>query len=283
MTSVLLGAGGVLAALLCMYAYGYWRATRLPRNHPAQFLKGGQRARGDGKVVVCVGDSITHGRVGCDYVAMLRTRLADRGYTFINAGVNGELSYNVLQRLDDIVRCKPDFVTILIGTNDCNGSWNPAHADREVQAMGLPQRPTLEWYRDNLTRICTRLQAETAARIAVLSIPVLTEQADSPAFQASHRFAEAGREIAEAQGVAYLPLHEAMVAHLLAHPSAPTEAFDMRRRLIERTIVRRYFAGQDWDAIAQAYGFTLLTDFIHLNCTGARMVAQHIEDFLRTT
>ena len=77
------------------------KVQTLPVNNPVAFLQQGQDAKK--KVLVCIGDSITHGTVSVNYVDMLSSRLANRGIVVVNAGVNSELAYNVAQRLDAIV------------------------------------------------------------------------------------------------------------------------------------------------------------------------------------
>ena len=84
---------------------------------PKRFLKRGRRP-GTRTLVVCAGDSITHALMSADYLRMLEQALGDQGYEFVNAGWNGDLAYNLGARLDDIIDCNPDVVTILIGTND---------------------------------------------------------------------------------------------------------------------------------------------------------------------
>jgi hypothetical protein len=41
-------------------------------------------------------------------VGLLRTRLNPKGYEFVNAGVNGEKSQDLLARIQEIIDCKPD-------------------------------------------------------------------------------------------------------------------------------------------------------------------------------
>src|SRR5512146_3284028 len=70
------------------------------------------------RTVVCLGDSITRGQISASFIDQLEQRLAGQGLRFINSGVNGDLAYNVLRRLDDVIEIKPDVVILMIGTND---------------------------------------------------------------------------------------------------------------------------------------------------------------------
>lgn len=202
------------------------QAQALPANNPLAFVQQGNDARN--KVLVCIGDSITHGTVSVNYVDMLANRLAERGVVVVNAGINSELAYNVTQRLDAIVACDPDYITILIGTNDANTSLSPRTAQRAIKEMRLPQPPTREWFRENLLKVCTELSTRTHARIALLSLPPIGERLDHPAFAASADYSRIIQEVAVSRHLAYLPLHEDMSAFL--HQRVPSPSACLPRR-----------------------------------------------------
>jgi len=61
----------IVAVMIVIVGYGYRSGTKLPDNNPESFLASGKTA---GKVVVCIGDSITHGRVSHSYVDELKNR-----------------------------------------------------------------------------------------------------------------------------------------------------------------------------------------------------------------
>ena len=267
-------------AIACLYGYAYYHGNKKPDNCPSRFLKDKGSHSGNAKVVVCIGDSITHGTSSCNYVDMLAVKLSGRGFDFVNAGINSELAYNVLQRLDEIIGCAPDFVTIMIGTNDSNKSRTEADANAAIKQMRLPQRPTAEWYRSNLFDICRALKEKTNARIAILSIPVITEDFTHHAFRHSLPFIDIIREVAEQESLAYLPLRERMEAFVTEHPSSTWHSFERRQSLVKKAFARHFFLKKSWNDIGKSNGFNLLTDFVHLNCCSAEMVADLIEDFL---
>ena len=62
------------------------------------------------KLVVCLGASIVRGQFSANFVDMLKTRLSD--FQFVNAGVNGDLAYNVLRRLDAVLAQQPRQVEV---------------------------------------------------------------------------------------------------------------------------------------------------------------------------
>ena len=70
------------------------------------------------EIVSCVGSSSTAARGTYDWIAELGKRPRNERFSFRNFGVGGDLSHNVVSRLDAIAAAKPDRVLVLIGTND---------------------------------------------------------------------------------------------------------------------------------------------------------------------
>lgn len=94
-------------------------AAQQPAGAPgiAAFLRAGRPPQTK-RLVVCAGDSITRGQSSANWVNILERRFAAGGYQFVNAGTDGDPAWNVLQRIDDIVRCQPDAVILQVGSND---------------------------------------------------------------------------------------------------------------------------------------------------------------------
>jgi lysophospholipase L1-like esterase len=231
--------------------------------------------------VVCLGDSLTRGQVSVDYVEMLATRHVGRPATFTNAGVNGDLAFNVLQRLDPVIDLRPDVVSVLIGTNDANASLSEKNVRMMTRMKKLPTRPTIEWYRENLTAIVDRLTAETSARIALLSLPVLGEELGSPSVQRSADYSAVVKEIAEARNVTYLALHERQLAYLTAGAFTPGMRFRDGRLLSASAAIQHFVLRRSFDSISRSRGLQLTTDLIHQNNRGAAMIADLIDQFLQ--
>lgn len=231
--------------------------------------------------VLCVGDSLTRGRVSAGYVGPLARALPQ--FRFINAGVNKELSYHVLRRVDALIRHRPDRVTILVGTNDANASLDPAYARRAMKNGGLPRYPCAEWFRENLRASVLRMMSGTDARIALLSLPPIGEIPGHRSVRAAAQYSGIVREVAESTGVAYLPLNETLTAELEAYPSSPRFPYERWRYVMYRGQVQRRIFRRSLDAISASNGFRFLVDFIHLNSRGARVVTELIRGFLEST
>lgn len=143
-----------------------------------------------------MGDSLTQGTISSDYVALLRERFGGAGYEFVNAGTGGNVSYGLLGQLEQITACEPDFVTILIGTNDANFTLYPFFASRNT----FPERTSLAGFRANLTTAVRRLRTETTARVALLSIPPLGEETNSPINRGVAEYNAVLRDLALSEG-----------------------------------------------------------------------------------
>lgn len=276
-------AGGLVLLILAVLVGGFFfarqKATRLPRNDPQWYLRNVQGTR-EGPVVVLAGDSITHGAVSANYVDMLVERPAMQGYTLVNAGINAQLAYHLVLHLDEVAACEPDYVTILIGTNDANSTLHPDIEAYYVKTWNLPQTPDAEWYRANLATFIIELQTRTDAEIAVLSLPTLGEDPDSVPFERSRTYSAIVKEVAEEAGVTYLPLQETMSAYLRDHSANGKYEYQSYSRMERVSMLKHYILGQSYDQIGAANGFFLHSDPIHLNETGAAMVAGLIEGFV---
>jgi lysophospholipase L1-like esterase len=276
MISVILVVG-----LLGANAY-YQSMMKLPSNTPSKYLK---RQSGKGKqrhVLVLLGDSITHGRIGVNYADMIADRPEGRDFEVINAGINSELAWNILQRLDEVIQCDPDIVTVLIGTNDANATMSEDIKRDYIRNMKLPREPSSEWYRRSLSSIVEGLKAKTKAKIALLSIPTLGESTSDPAFMRSSDYSAIVKEVAEETDTTYLPLHEKMTEYLHKTHGNAKYPYQKYKMGIIKGIISRYFFRRSWDDIARRSGFTLHVDYLHLNTAGARIVADLISDFVKS-
>lgn len=265
-------SSGILALYLC------WQIFRLPRNRPINHQKNSEK-----KVIVLAGDSITHGQIGENYVTMLADRLDDQQFNFVNAGINSHLAWNLLQRIDEIIECEPDFVTILIGINDANAVTSEKQSKDYVKSMKLPSEPSIAWYQETLYKIVTILQERTQAKIGLISIPPIGEDQDHFAFKISADYINPIIEVANQTGVTYLPFHEMILKYLEKHPGNPTYPIRKFKRKMFSACFKHYILGKDWDSIGQASGFQLHIDYLHLNTKGASMLSNLIEEFIKNS
>jgi lysophospholipase L1-like esterase len=187
--------------------------------------------------------------------------------------------HHVNRRASEVIACRPDVVVVLVGTNDVLATLSPRHEASYRRLKRLPVTPTREGYREGITSSLVR---ETGARVALCSLPVLGEDLESRTNRAVASYCEVIREVAAAEGAAYLPVHEAMVDALRALGGAG-RAYGGETWPMMAAAVRRYALGFDFDEIAAKNGYRLLTDGIHLSSRGARLVVDEVERFVRAT
>jgi len=280
----------VLGALLLFGVsiyYFSWLGNDPAPNNPRAYKALRDKAEGGPPpprrpLAVCAGDSITRGSYSADYVAMLASRLPD--WDFVNAGVNAELAYNLAERIGDIVALDPDAVTILIGTNDVNATFGIRAALGYRAAKRLPERPGPLFFRENLLGVVRTLKRETRARIALFSIPPIGEESGHYAYLRTEDYAAIIREVAEAEGVEYLPLRERICGYLESLPRGrerPLAFKDFGRAQLRAGRMRSYL-GKSLDEVSAFNRFHILVDGVHLNTHGASIAADLAEGFLRS-
>lgn len=278
--ALVLAIAGVGLMVAVVFGWVVWQVMRPPPNHPGQFALERLRKNRPEKVVVCAGDSLTHGTLSYPYVQLLQQRLGRDGFFFVNAGVNGDLAFNLGRRLEPIIACQPDFITILIGTNDVNATLSEGNLKRYITSNQLPEAPTLDTYGRELETLLKTLQSKTSARIAVLSPPILAERLLVEPNRTVARYAAKAAEIARKNGVTYLPLFELMCEELHQEGHVPTLGYQDGVRFIARMGFRQYLLRKDYDTLSAENGYYFLTDGIHLNSRAGKRIAGLIEDFL---
>ena len=230
-------------------------------------------------IIVCAGDSITHGTVSANWVTMLQERLPDA--SLVNAGINSQLAYNLYGRLEPIIALDPDFVVVLIGTNDANSTFGLKSSLNYLAMERLPEMPTPMFYREMLTLIIRKLKNGSKAQIAVASIPPIGEDQTHYAWIRADEYAMIGKETAFAEKAYYIPLHERMCAYIETAQKKNCIPFDQVGRAIKRSIRDHYMFGKSWDEISAGNGYHLMLDGIHFNSHGATMMADLAERFIR--
>ena len=243
---------------------------------PAAFLARGRNV-GSRELVACLGDSITAGGASFDWVADLRTRLPTGSFEVVNGGVDGDLAWNVVQRLDDAIRCEPNVVILLIGTNDVAATYSATKAWGYRLQKRLDRAPTLGSYVENVSTILRRLTTETTARIAVLEIPMLGEDLQSTMNQRVDTYNEALREVAAAYGATCLPLHDQLAALV---PSGHRPRYAGKVGPILRAVANHHVRRLSWDTAGERNGLAVLTDHVHLGERGGRVVVDLVSGYL---
>jgi lysophospholipase L1-like esterase len=234
------------------------------------------------KKVVCLGASLVRGQVSYNFVELLSQRMAEDGFRFINAGVAGDQAYNVLMRLDSVINDQPDFIIVLVGTNDVTATLSPALARLSRLTRKFPQPPSAEFYRDNMLGIVRQLKERTSATIALISLPILGEDLESIPNQRIKEYNDILKDIAEREQIGYLPVYERQEEYLRKVQKGNGRRYEGGGMLSIKALACHYLLGQSFDEISGKNRFLLVTDGIHMNSLGAAFIADEIESFLHT-
>jgi lysophospholipase L1-like esterase len=238
------------------------------------------------ETVACVGSSTTAAKGTYRWIAELESRPQNGRFRFVNLGVGGDLSFNIVRRLRHVIEIQPDRVIILIGTNDILASVFPNFRRMVRLWKGLSDEPTAQRFRDNVSLITQELRQETDARIALSSLAPVGEaphSIDPVQSRLNELFAAyngAIREVSSREGADYIGFYEAFQDELKSSKAAkPFTRFSFpsfyRDYLVREMILRRSF-----DEISRINGWEFHIDGIHLNTRGGRILTEAVQRFL---
>jgi lysophospholipase L1-like esterase len=273
---VILTLVALVLVLATTVAWRWYRVLQPPALAPERWSESLRPKTGP--VVLCLGDSITHGHLGSDWTGLL----VARGVCVVNGGINGELAWNLVQRVDRALACRPDVVTILIGANDAMAAHDEPSARHYVKLAKLPRPPDLEWFEENLRELVRHLQEKSEARIALMTLAPIGEDPRAPIAALIGKCNTVIARVAGDLDVELLPLHDRLMA-LLAQRSEVTRPLYVSG--IKSTIrmlgagVLHYLLGMSWDRIATRRRLALTVDLVHLNDRAGAVVADLVEEF----
>jgi lysophospholipase L1-like esterase len=244
-----------------------------------------QMAKADGTIVACLGSSSTAGKgQAFDWIGELKRRPRNRRFHFCNFGVGGDLAYNALQRLPDVLGCRPQKVVVWVGANDVLALVSPKVRRFFRLSKHLPVEPSPQWFRHNIHAIAHRLRKETTASVGLCSLPPIGEDPTSRVpFQSElNRVMEecSGtiRDVALKEDVGYIPLHETMLAQIRESPGRPFTSF--RFLPFYRDAFRVVVLRKSPDEVARMNGWRFHSDGVHLNSRGGMIAADLIQQFI---
>ncbi|MEX1209253.1 MAG: GDSL-type esterase/lipase family protein [Candidatus Nanopelagicales bacterium] len=227
--------------------------------------------------IVVAGASIVRGRASVDFVEILRERLPER--TFVNAGINGNVAWELLQRLDDVLACEPAQVVILIGTNDVQATLSPGVMRQVRESKHLPEAPTIHFYADCLARVVARLRA-AGVDVGLCSLPPIGQDLAALVNQRVREANAAISGVCDASGATYLPVYERLTDLLLSQGATTGPAWTGSWLPGIRSLVEHFVLGRSYDDIALSAGWVFTPDGVHMDSTGARVTADVVEGWL---
>ena len=266
-TAAVAGVGGVLA-------YTVARVQGRAAGDVEEFLASTPARE---RPVVVAGASIVRGRASVDFVQMLRERFPSR--TLVNAGVNGNVAWELLQRTDRIIACRPSQVVILIGTNDVQATLTPDAMRSTRESKHLPEDPSLGWYAACLRDTVVRLQG-AGVNVALCSLPPIGQDLDAPVNAVVREANNAIHDVCTETGAAYLPVYERLTDLLASQGATSGPAWTGSWAPGTASLVEHFALGRSYDAIALARGWVISPDGVHMDSTGASIIADLAADWL---
>jgi len=219
-----------------------------------------------------IGDSLTEGSVSYPWLKSLESIL-DKKYKVLNFGKNSYTTENYIKDLlPSVIDSKPDFVTLLLGINDVNGSIRYPNS--------LNFKPPQ--FKKNLIFIINSLKEQTSAKIAIMSLPPIDENPKSAVFKQSLKYSQIIKNIAKEQEIFYLPVSEILLHNLLyASIEKPKPKFTYKHWVLSmaNSIIKHLFLKQDYKQISHDAGLVEHADLLHLN-QSAEYIAGLVYGFL---
>ena len=266
------------ATLAAAFFYVSKIISTLPVGRAEDYLN--KQSQSNNKIVACIGDSLTHGNVGQSWVDYLR--LEFKNTIFLNEGINANTSWQVLQRLEPILECKPDVVILMIGTNDALGSFDVNSGLRYKRNNKLPEVPTFDKYKEYLPKIIDRLSV--SSKVAICTLPPVGENKESKVNQHVNQFNDFIKIVAKEKNINLLQVSDSLWSDIdsRAYPSEMDynpKSIPLLRRIFGG-LFHHYLFKKSWNDIAEAKGQWILFDQIHLNERGAYIVFNLVKGFI---
>lgn len=275
MSGVLAMLGALAALTLGLLGYAASRMGQLPSGSPQELLRAGA-VPSERPVLVCLGDSITQGSLGVDWVALLRARMGDDAL-IINAGVGGQVTWDLRQRLEEVARCQPDAIVLLTGSNDAVGALGAPWTS--FYERGRPQAPSHDWFTSQYDALVGELLGITP-RVACLTLPPLGEDPTTQAASNARRMNEVVVESAAHHGAHLLDVHATLLG--LGTSGAPfLSGLTAFMSWSLSGILQHRLLGRSWGSIAERRGLCLTTDTIHPSDRAGQAMVDLIEPWAR--
>ena len=225
-----------------------------------------------GRVIACIGDSLTHGNIGECWVEGLRNEYPED--TVLNEGINGDVVWQVQKRIEPILACKPNIVILMIGSNDVMASFNKKSGERYRRNNKLPEVPTFESYQKLLPKLIDSLSA--SSKVAICTLPPIGENKDSIVNNHVNKFNKFIELTANNKNINLIPVSSLLWDELSKRTYPVKSDYDPNSLPIIRRIfggmMHHYIFKKSWDEIAKSKGQWLLFDQIHLGERAAKIL-----------
>ena len=270
----------VIASIIIVVVFLYVSSiiATPPKGSAEEFLESDHPK--EGRIIACIGDSLTHGNIGVCWVESLRQEFPKD--IFLNEGINGDVVWQVHQRIEPILKCKPDIAIIMIGSNDAMASFNKNSGKRYKRNNNLPEVPTFENYQKLLLELIDHLS--TIPKIALCTLPPIGEHQDSSVNQHINKFNDCIKLTAQEKNISFLPVSDSLWDELDKRLYPVRSDYDPNTLPIFRRIyggvIHHYIFKKSWDKVAESKGQWLLFDQIHLGERAAKIIFNLTKNYI---
>jgi lysophospholipase L1-like esterase len=268
----------LVAIIAIVFFYVSSIISKPPKGRAIDFLQSPPSKKT--RIIACIGDSLTHGNIGGCWVESLRDEYPED--TFLNEGINGDVVWQVQQRVGPILACKPDIVILMIGSNDAMASFNIHSGERYKRNNNLPEVPTFESYQRLLPELLDSLS--DISKIALCTIPPVGENPDSAVNQHVKMFNNFIELTASNKNISLIPVSSFLWDDLSSRTYPLRKDYDPKVLPIIKRIYggmfHHYIFKKSWNDVAKSKGQWILFDQIHLNDRGAQLVLNLVKKYI---
>jgi len=208
--------------------------------------------------IAFLGASLIEGSISAPLPPRVVARLGRDDIHVLNAGVNGDLAWNVARRASTVVAWKPDVMFIMVGSNDVLASLTEGRARRYRRWKKLPQAPDAQFSRDSFNALFDAVCV--VPRVIVGTLPPLGEDLDNDACARVRTTNEVIAQAASERGWAVADIYTVIAARI----GSGGRPLPSRDYLVVSAALQRHILRRSYESIARTHGFRALSDGIHL-------------------
>jgi lysophospholipase L1-like esterase len=274
-----------------------------PENGPVNFIGWSRRQNTRKPVLVCLGDSLTHGNCSASITPEIPPKLCQAlGMTppkyneifsdplwIVNCGQNGMTSRTILhERLSQALGCHPDYILLWIGTNDVRAVYKQSWSKEVVRINDLPLAPTLDGFERNLKGIVDFIrQSSPTVQIGICTLPPMGEDLKSKANAVVRKANDIIERVAGSDGekTTLIPVFgrlEAILEKKRRSWNTPSVDWFFWISVVMNPLfhVIPFFSWCNWNSLSKPFSHAILNDGLHLNEHGRDEVVDLIVDWL---
>jgi len=207
--------------------------------------------------IAFLGASLIEGSISAPLLPRVVARLNRDDIEVLNAGVNGDLAWNVARRAPAVVAWKPDVLFILAGTNDVLASLTEGRARRYVRWKKLPKTPDAQFSLDGLRSVFDSVR--TVPRVVLGTLPPLGEDLDGDACGRVRTINAVITRAGSERGWNIADLYTAIAARI----GSSGRPLPGRDHLVLSAALQHRIFRRSYESIARTHGFRALSDGIH--------------------